>query len=54
MLINSFCHIKGVGDKAEKKLWDEGIHSWEMLLSASETSLSKAKRKHSHPIGYRN
>ena len=45
MLANSFCHIKGVGDKAEKKLWDEGIHSWEMLFSASETSLSKAKRK---------
>ena len=45
MLTNSFCHIQGLGDKAEKKLWAEGIHNWDMFLSADTVNLSKAKKE---------
>ena len=45
MLSSSFCHIKGIGGKAEQKLWDEGIHSWETFFSSAEVTLSTAKRK---------
>jgi uncharacterized protein YprB with RNaseH-like and TPR domain len=31
MLTRSFCHIPGIGPKAELKLWESGIESWEKL-----------------------
>jgi uncharacterized protein YprB with RNaseH-like and TPR domain len=32
MLIpRSFCHIPGIGPKAELKLWEKGIHDWDRL-----------------------
>jgi uncharacterized protein YprB with RNaseH-like and TPR domain len=31
MLTRSFCHIPGIGPKAELKLWSRGIQSWEQL-----------------------
>lgn len=33
MLTRSFCHIPGIGPKAELKLWEQGISSWESLHS---------------------
>lgn len=32
MLTKTFCHIKGVGEKGEKQLWNEGYDSWEGVL----------------------
>ncbi len=46
MLINSFSHIQGVGEKAEKRLWAEGIHTWDMFLFSLKIFVSEAKRKH--------
>jgi uncharacterized protein YprB with RNaseH-like and TPR domain len=31
MLTRSFCHIPGIGPKAELKLWERGIESWDQL-----------------------
>lgn len=33
MLEQTFCHIQGIGQAAEKKLWQQGICSWEQLLA---------------------
>ncbi len=41
MLNNTFCHIKGVGQKSEKRLWDLGVMNWEDVLdSGGKTSCS--------------
>ncbi len=32
MLSNTFCHIKGIGQKSEKRLWSSGILHWEDVL----------------------
>jgi len=40
MLLQSFCHIPGVGIKTEKKLWDAGITSWDKWLDPSPVHLS--------------
>lgn len=33
MLKHTFCHIKNIGLKREKRLWDRGILTWEALLT---------------------
>jgi uncharacterized protein len=45
MLSSSFSHIKGVSTKTEEKLWNEGIHNWELFLSSDIPSLTKQKKK---------
>ena len=40
MLLNTFCHIPGIGQKAEDKLWDCGADSWSNLLNCSHEELS--------------
>jgi uncharacterized protein YprB with RNaseH-like and TPR domain len=40
MLLQSFCHIPGIGIKTEKKLWDAGITSWDRWLDPSPVRLS--------------
>jgi hypothetical protein len=45
MLKNSFCHLKGIGEKAEKKLWAEGIHNWDMFHASESINLSKTKKE---------
>ncbi len=35
MITNSFLHLPGIGETTERKLWDQGVHSWDDL----ETSL---------------
>jgi len=44
MLLQSFCHIPGIGLKTEKKLWDSGIISWDRWLDPSPIRLSAATR----------
>lgn len=34
MLKHTFQHIHGVGEKTEKRLWAEGVTTWEMFLDA--------------------
>jgi uncharacterized protein len=32
MLTNTFCHIPGIGQIRERKLWDAGLHCWDTAL----------------------
>ncbi len=43
MLRNTFCHMPGIGPKAEARLWDGGILTWEHALRADALPLSPAK-----------
>ena len=43
MLINTFCHIPGIGPKTEEKLWNFGIHNWDMFHEGTRIPLSKRK-----------
>jgi len=45
MLKNTFCHIPGIGQKAEDKLWDCGAASWNNLLNCSHEELSVPSTK---------
>ena len=44
MLRHSFCHLKGIGTKTERKLWQSGIRTWEELAEARKLSLPSAPR----------
>jgi uncharacterized protein YprB with RNaseH-like and TPR domain len=39
MLKNTFCHINGVGEKSEKRLWNLGILNWDDALDARNDGL---------------
>lgn len=39
MLTNTFCHINGIGDKSEKRLWNHGILNWQDALRAGDNGL---------------
>jgi uncharacterized protein YprB with RNaseH-like and TPR domain len=43
MLPHTFCHIPGTGLRAEQKLWEEGITSWEEWLEM-ESLLAAGRR----------
>jgi uncharacterized protein YprB with RNaseH-like and TPR domain len=36
MLKNTFVHIPGIGDQTERRLWDEGIISWDDFLDKED------------------
>ncbi len=36
MLANTFCHIPGIGEKTERRLWSSGITSWELMCTTSQ------------------
>jgi hypothetical protein len=40
MLSYTFCHLSGIGEKAERKLWEKGVHRWEDLFSGPLPSLT--------------
>jgi uncharacterized protein YprB with RNaseH-like and TPR domain len=42
MLKNTFCHMPGIGDKSEQKLWADGLTSWDAV---NEQTLSKLTPK---------
>ncbi len=46
MLKNTFCHIPGIGETTEKRLWSSGLDSWEICSDLQGISLSR-KRKES-------
>ena len=35
MLKNTFQHVKGIGRETERTLWENGVLSWDCLLSSS-------------------
>ncbi|NLW49252.1 MAG: ribonuclease H-like domain-containing protein [Candidatus Brocadiaceae bacterium] len=43
MLRNTFCHIPGIGPKAEERLWSEGIRSWQDACAGTALPLSPAR-----------
>jgi uncharacterized protein YprB with RNaseH-like and TPR domain len=40
MLRHTFCHIPGIGEKTERRLWDNGVTSWEEALRQGCTRLT--------------
>ena len=44
MLEHTFCHIKGIGQKTEEKLWQKGIHIWSDWTEQTGIPLSKQSR----------
>jgi uncharacterized protein YprB with RNaseH-like and TPR domain len=43
MLRNTFCHIPGIGPKAEQRLWAEGVRSWRDACEDTRLPLSPAR-----------
>ena len=41
MLTNTFCHIQRIGLITETRLWDAGIHSWDLFNQSQEIPLSR-------------
>jgi len=50
MLINTFCHIPGIGAKTEEKLWNAGIHNWDMFQEKEIHPFSKRKVESILPV----
>ncbi len=48
MITHTFSHIKGIGEKQEQKLWQQGITDWQAYLSHAEAPLST--KKHTEAI----
>ena len=40
MLLNTFCHIPGIGEVTEKRLWSSGLHSWDIRFDQDPMPLS--------------
>lgn len=36
MLINTFIHVRGIGVKTERRMWQEGILTWDTLIENIE------------------
>ena len=45
MLVNTFCHIPGIGEVTEKRLWSAGVGSWDACLGEGGSSLSTKRRE---------
>lgn len=45
MLLQTFCHIQGIGLATEKKLWEAGIHSWDQWQESSSVHLSHSNSR---------
>ncbi len=45
MLKNTFCHIPGIGEASEKKLWTAGLDSWDACSALDEIRLSEKKKE---------
>jgi len=56
MLLNTFCHMPGIGTKTEERLWAEGIRSWRDACAGAPLPLSPARadavrRQAEHSLG---
>lgn len=45
MIRNTFCILEGIGEKVEKRIWQEGILTWEDFTNASELFRFSKERK---------
>ena len=45
MIENSFCILDGIGEKKERRLWQEGILTWDDFLGAKELLSLGSERK---------
>jgi uncharacterized protein YprB with RNaseH-like and TPR domain len=45
MLRHTFCHIPGIGVTTEKRLWADGIESWESALEPGSTRMTPRRRE---------
>ena len=45
MIRNTFCILEGIGEKLEKRIWKEGILTWEDFTNASELFGFSKERK---------
>lgn len=45
MLQHTFCHLKGIGPKLERGLWDSGIISWSDVAEAGTGALTLKRRE---------
>lgn len=43
MLRRTFCHVPGVGIKAEQRLWADGVVSWD-AIARNDLALAAARR----------
>lgn len=45
MLEKTFIHLPGVGEKTERSLWDQGVHSWDIFCDEGRCTLPFGKKK---------
>lgn len=45
MITSTFCHIEGIGEATEQKIWDAGILNWDDFLASNDIPLSSNKIK---------
>jgi uncharacterized protein YprB with RNaseH-like and TPR domain len=45
MLRHTFCHLPGVGEATERRLWGSGLTSWDALLDQARTRTSPVARR---------
>lgn len=43
MLQHTFCHIQGVGAKTERRMWDQGIRTWDHACDAETLPVPAAR-----------
>ena len=48
MLTNTFCHIPGIAEKTEQRLWDSGVVSWDTALQQMPARLNSRLQKSWH------
>jgi len=44
MLERTFCHLSGIGETTERRLWDQGVTSWEKLAAAQASQTGRSAR----------
>jgi uncharacterized protein len=45
MLINTFCHVPGIGLQTERSLWSAGIHTWGALMECASGAFPLSARR---------
>jgi uncharacterized protein len=48
MLTNTFCHIPRIGPVTERKIWDQGVHTWDAALNTSARPAPQLKARCLH------
>ncbi len=49
MLLNTFCHLPGIGTKTEENLWNSGVTSWDEFLAQCRPAKTPSTAKRSWP-----